>query len=65
MPEPDEKAKLTAQRLVLTGARRTLDKLITQMERERDGIEEELERLKEEAEKLNLAGQVPKAEPLP
>ena len=50
MAEPDERTKRTAQRLILTGARRTLDKLVNQLERERAGIDGQLERLKEEAE---------------
>lgn len=52
MSEPDERTKLTAQRLILTGSRRTLDKLISHLERERDGIDYHLEKLKEEAENL-------------
>lgn len=56
MAEPDERTKRTAQKLLLTGALRALARLIVHMQRERSDIQDELERLDQESQKLDPVG---------
>lgn len=52
MVEPAERTRRTAQKLLLTGALRTLARLIVHMQQERSGIQDELERLDQESKKI-------------
>ncbi len=56
MVEPDERTRRTAQKLLLTGALRTLARLIVHMQRERSAMQDELEKLDQESKKLDPVG---------